>query len=206
MAWPSGTKASTDNVDEGTDFIAYARADIKQNFDNVNDIIDEFNISSPNNGDLLQYSTSTGKWEQVAASSVGSSVQIAVVTLTTSAEENVTGNEYRRSFTVDADPNTMIGIDSAGDFTFELANGTYIFQPDNSIDAEGTPLKIHNDSDDSEESNFPFTEIGTTDDRLIQGTGVITVTSGPKAFSFRQTASNLQQRDATATFVVTKIA
>lgn len=76
--WPSGTKASTTNVDEGTDLISNARADIKQNFDNVNDIIDTFNISSPNNGDLLQYSSSSGQWEQVASSSVGGANQLVI--------------------------------------------------------------------------------------------------------------------------------
>lgn len=76
--WPSGSKASTNNVDEGTDLISNARADIKQNFDNVNDIIDTFNISSPNNGDLLQYSSSSGQWEQVASSSVGGANQLII--------------------------------------------------------------------------------------------------------------------------------
>ena len=44
MAWPSGSKAGTTNVDADTDNISNARADIKQNIDNVNDIIDTFNI------------------------------------------------------------------------------------------------------------------------------------------------------------------
>ena len=61
MAWPSGTKASTNNVDAPNDLVANARADIKQNIDNVNAIIDEFNISSPSDGDLLQYSSSSSK-------------------------------------------------------------------------------------------------------------------------------------------------
>ncbi len=39
MAWPSGTKAGTSNVDAGTDKIRLARPDIKQNIDNVNEII-----------------------------------------------------------------------------------------------------------------------------------------------------------------------
>ena len=69
--WPTGTKAGTTNVDNPTDLVANARADIKQNIDNVNDIIDTFNISSPSNGDLLQYSTSTGKWEQTTGSTIG---------------------------------------------------------------------------------------------------------------------------------------
>ena len=70
MAWPSGTKASTGNVDQGGDKISLARADIKQNIDNVNDIIDHLNIASPSDGDILKYSSSSGKWEQVAATSI----------------------------------------------------------------------------------------------------------------------------------------
>jgi hypothetical protein len=42
MAWPSGTKAGTSNVDAGTDKIRLARPDIKQNIDNVNEIIDHY--------------------------------------------------------------------------------------------------------------------------------------------------------------------
>jgi hypothetical protein len=45
MAWPSGTKASTVNLDQGTDLISQARPHIKQNVDNVNDIIDYYSDS-----------------------------------------------------------------------------------------------------------------------------------------------------------------
>lgn len=45
MAWPSGTKAGTTNVDAGTDKISLARPDIKQNIDNVNSIIDHYSDS-----------------------------------------------------------------------------------------------------------------------------------------------------------------
>ncbi len=76
--WPSATKASTTNVDAGTDQISLARADIKQNMDNVNDIIDIFNIASPTNGDLMQYSSSTTKWEKVSATSVGQTAQLII--------------------------------------------------------------------------------------------------------------------------------
>jgi hypothetical protein len=47
MTWPSGTKASTTNVDAGTDRIADARPDIKQNIDNVNEIIDFYDADGP---------------------------------------------------------------------------------------------------------------------------------------------------------------
>lgn len=61
--WPSGTKASTTNLDAGTDSPASARADIKQNTDNVNSIIDMFNIATPSNNQILKYNTSNARFE-----------------------------------------------------------------------------------------------------------------------------------------------
>lgn len=61
--WPSGTKASTTNLDAGTDKPSLARADIKQNVDNVNSIIDMFNISAPSDNQILKYSTSNSRFE-----------------------------------------------------------------------------------------------------------------------------------------------
>jgi len=76
--WPSTTKASTTHVDAGTDQISLARADLKQNMDNVNDIIDIFDIASPTNGDLVQYSSSTTKWEKVSAGSLAQNQQLVI--------------------------------------------------------------------------------------------------------------------------------
>lgn len=61
--WPSGTKASTDNLDAGTDRPSLARADIYQNVQNVNAIIDMFNISAPSNNQILKYNTSNSRFE-----------------------------------------------------------------------------------------------------------------------------------------------
>jgi len=61
--WPSGTKASTANLDSGTDSPRLARPDIKQNVDNVNAIIDMFNIDSPTNNQILKYNTSNSRFE-----------------------------------------------------------------------------------------------------------------------------------------------
>lgn len=61
--WPTGTKASTANLDSGTDSPRLARADIKQNVDNVNAIIDMFNIDGPTNGQVLKYNTSNSRFE-----------------------------------------------------------------------------------------------------------------------------------------------
>lgn len=62
--WPSGTKASTANLDSGTDKPRLARLDIKQNVDNVNDIVDFFDGSSPADGDIFVYNSSNAKFEK----------------------------------------------------------------------------------------------------------------------------------------------
>ena len=76
--WPSGTKASTANLDSGTDSPRLARADIKQNVDNVNAVIDMFNISSPSNNQILKYSTANARFE-LGSDDSGSSGDITFV-------------------------------------------------------------------------------------------------------------------------------
>ncbi len=61
--WPSGTKASTSNLDSGTDSPRLARSDIKTNVDNVNAIIDMFNIDSPSANQVLKYNTGNARFE-----------------------------------------------------------------------------------------------------------------------------------------------
>jgi len=61
--WPSGTKAPTTNCDAGTDSPRLFRADAKQNIDNVNAIIDMFNIDSPSANQVLKYNTSNARFE-----------------------------------------------------------------------------------------------------------------------------------------------
>ena len=138
MAWPSGSKAPTTNVDSGTDSITSARADIKQNIDNVNDIIDHLNITSPTDGDVLKYSSSSGKWEQVASTSVSGSRSAHLLMHSTGYRYR--DPKYSRKITTIYDVGN-IGItgevDSAGDpsdsagnllsdvYTFALTAGTY---------------------------------------------------------------------------------
>lgn len=123
MAWPSGTKASTNNVDAGTDLLSLARPDIKQNIDNVNDIIDHLNISSPNDGDLLQYSSSTGKWEQVASGTVG----VTTASITVNNDELFTSGStetYFADYAINSDTTSIISApDSAG--TVTITSGKY---------------------------------------------------------------------------------
>ena len=61
--WPAGSKAATTHLDAGTDSPRLARSDIKQNVDNVNAIIDMFNIDSPSANQILKYNTSNARFE-----------------------------------------------------------------------------------------------------------------------------------------------
>ena len=63
--WPKNNKASTQYVDEDTDLIGNSRADLKKNIDNVNDIIDTFDLGGDSSGqiadgDILQYQQDSG--------------------------------------------------------------------------------------------------------------------------------------------------
>ena len=68
--WPA-TKASTTNLDAGTDKPSLARADIKQNVDNVNDIIDMFYITTPSNNQILKYNSSNSRFELASDTDTG---------------------------------------------------------------------------------------------------------------------------------------
>ena len=62
--WPTSTKADTANLDAGTDSPRLARVDILQNVNNVNSIIDMFNIpGSPTDNYILKYNNSTSKFD-----------------------------------------------------------------------------------------------------------------------------------------------
>ena len=67
--WPAGSKASTSNLDSGSDKPRLARADIKQNVDNVNDIIDFFDGASPADGDIFVYNSANAKFEKNTSNS-----------------------------------------------------------------------------------------------------------------------------------------
>ena len=79
MTWPT-TKASNQHTDNATDSIANARVDINQNITNVNLIIDHLDISTPNDGDVIQYNATSGVWESVDVENI-SSTKIALYNL-----------------------------------------------------------------------------------------------------------------------------
>ena len=135
MGWPSGTKAGTTNVDAGTDLIANARPDIKQNIDNVNEIIDHLNISSPSDGDVLKYSSSSGKWEQVQATTLGTQVAVLDVSAPNLDENTTVGVDSAAALltaqvTENKDPGGFVSIsgDSANAYEITLDAGSYMIE------------------------------------------------------------------------------
>ena len=126
--WPTGTKASTANLDAGTDSPRLARADIKQNVDNVNAIIDMFNIDGPTNGQILKYNTANARFE-LDTDSTGSAVSA-----TTFVGDDSTGTAVNPGETfkiagatgittaVSGDTLTITG--TAQDFAFSSLTGT----------------------------------------------------------------------------------
>lgn len=198
MAWPSGTKASTANVDAGSDSPINARADIKQNIDNVNAIIDEFDIASPSNNDILQYNSTSGAWEP-GASTIGTS--LAVLNVGT-GEENVTGNVYRAELTESFDPNGIVAL--SGSYQFTLTAGTYYLEMEQFIDSttEGVYV-LYNESDSTTELTFSTNQIGTVTENYHFGSVVLTPASS-KNYSFRQDAVSVGDRNSRPNFRIFK--
>ncbi len=97
--WPAGSKASTANLDSGSDSPRLARSDIKTNVDNVNSIIDMFNIDSPTANQILKYNNSNARFELTADSAAGGI-----------------------TFVGDDSSGTLVNIDE----TFKIAGGTNI--------------------------------------------------------------------------------
>ena len=109
--WPSGTKASTTNLDAGTDSPASARADIKQNTDNVNSIIDMFNIATPSNNQILKYNTTNTRFELASDVDTGITDVVQDTTPQLGGNLDVNGN----SIVSASNANIEIAPDGTGD-------------------------------------------------------------------------------------------
>lgn len=194
MAWPSGTKASTTNIDAGSDKPALARADIKQNIDNVNSIIDTFDIASPSNGDILVYNSTSGAWEPGAPASTGTNIATVFRSSTATAEENVSANIYRLRYTL-TDPNSFITV--VDNFQIQLSAGSYYLECFNGqSDTGGITLGIYNETGSVNIVNFGYNEMSNVGEGFRSGKRITTFGSTTN-ISFRVDNADVNQRNAT---------
>lgn len=124
MAWPT-TKATTTSLDSGTDDPNVARVQIKQNVENVNDIIDFLNLTSLTDKDILQYNASNGTFDNITLSNAGLQKQ-ALITLTATTYALTVGTRYY-GLTETSDPYGLVSINSNGKIRF-AETGDYLFE------------------------------------------------------------------------------
>lgn len=171
MGWPSGTKAGTTNVDAGTDLIANARPDIKQNIDNVNEIIDHLNISSPSDGDLLQYSSSSGKWEQVASSSIGGGTSVSIIPLSKPGSSFSTGDNL--IYLTDSTDNGDVDLNAVNNTWTFTSTGTYFVKFLGAADTASGGVNFHLRND----TQSTYLDLENITNNLVRTVRKITVSS-----------------------------
>ncbi len=122
--WPTN-KAGTTHLDSGTDNPGLARADIKQNVDNVNDMIDTIVVDSPSNNQVLAYDNSDSRFENKDISTLVSSAVSAVATIRTTDSSNTYTTTFTKisNLTEQTDPDGIVSI-STGVIT--VGAGTYL--------------------------------------------------------------------------------
>jgi len=189
MSWPSGSKAGTTHVDNGNDLLRNARADIKQNIDNVNDIIDEFNISSPSDGDLLQYSSSTSKWEQVASGSIGAAGQQAIIKAD-ATDLNLDSAGNRASGVLKIPLSEIFdgaGFISISNDQISLTAATYWLEFESTIDkgTGTTSIDVRNATDDN-----LIAEVTPKSATADFNTNLVFTLTGTKTIEFKATVDN----------------
>ena len=123
--WPSGTKAGTTNVDNGSDLIRLARPDIKQNIDNTNAIIDTFDTSGATNNDVLMYNSSTTKFEP--QSGIGFNAILLEFDADINFQSTLQSYNYDGGFTIIGGNSLGVttGTNTAGDTKISFPTGTY---------------------------------------------------------------------------------
>ena len=122
MSWPSDNKSDITRLDNANDTLGRSRREIKRGIDNVNSILDEFDINTVGEFEILQYQN--GKWRPIDASSLGMKTAIIETNLDTAANLNVRQQPY---FNVLFDPFNITSTDSALGNLF-LTQGTYYFE------------------------------------------------------------------------------
>jgi len=167
MAWPT-TSASTANLDSGSDNPGLARADIKQNIDNVNAIVAEFGevvITSPSNGQALVYDSANSRW--INSGSGGTTAAY----LTWATGPSV--------WTVQNDPFSIVNSVSsnnlnldAGTYDIILSGTIAAFHSNPVPEPNLNTLKLYNTTTSTDIDNIGYTQIMRTDNEKFRIYGV----------------------------------
>ena len=83
MSWPADNKSDITRLDNANDTLGRSRREIKRGIDNVNSILDEFDINSVDAFTILQYKS--GQWKPVDTTSLGMKTAIIETNLDTAA-------------------------------------------------------------------------------------------------------------------------
>ena len=205
--WPS-TKATTTSLDAGTDDPNVARPQIKQNVDNVNSIIDFFNMTSLTDGDLLQYDAAAGDFKNVTRASIGAQQVIRLGLLSNTGRNT---NYYR--FTVLDDPYSLATITTGAvgvDGRLNLPTGDYIvesFMYDAS-NYDSNPFFASGGSGDTEAITLKissFDTIGTNNEAYNIAPQKFTVSSASTDYYIKFDSSNSNDPFTNPTDVIVTI-
>lgn len=126
--WPSSNKTSTTDIDHDVDVPNLSRAAIKNDVDNVNDIIDIFDITDPAQGDVLSYDSSEAKFTLETSNIVRASLKFNGYD--DDLTPDTTNADDRRNFEMDrAETNDPFNLTTElpGDGV-ELQPGQYIIE------------------------------------------------------------------------------
>lgn len=195
--WPSGTKASTTNLDAGTDRPSLARPDIKQNVDNVNSIIDMFNIVTPGDNQILKYNISNTRFELASDADLNTTYSLSAVTDGTNANLRLSGSDSTTDdIQLVAGTNITLTVDSQGAVTIDAAaggGGITTVSPGTNIDvtedsAGGVTVSLESVVDgielkDYKETNFALSYSATITPDVANGNVQTVTLTGNVTFS-----------------------
>lgn len=139
--WPSSNKTSTTDIDHDVDVPNLSRAAIKNDVDNVNDIIDMFNITDPAQGDVLSYDANATNFTLVTGNIVRA--RLTFTGYDDDLADGATNADDRRNFEMDrAQTNDPFNITTElpGD-GLELQPGQYIIESHCTYAVDGQGLK-----------------------------------------------------------------
>ena len=112
MSWPSDNKSDLTRLDNANDTLGRSRREIKRGIDNTNAILDEFDINTVGNKEVLRYNGT--QWVPVDVATFGA-IQTATITMTNSTPAlEILDNPY-----------SILETDST---EINLKEGTYYFE------------------------------------------------------------------------------